>query len=48
VIPEQIAVGQAWKIFGPDGKLLDDTLSQRFDRFTESLLESTQRLHPAA
>ena len=44
VIPEQIAVGQAWKAFGPDGKLLDESLSKRFDQFAQSLVDSTQKL----
>jgi len=44
VIPEQIAIGQSWKAFGKDGKLLDETLSQRFDQFAVSLMESTRKL----
>jgi FMN reductase len=44
VIPEQIAIGQAWKAFGEDGKLLDDKLSQRFDSFAQSLVENTRKL----
>lgn len=44
VIPEQIAIGQAWKAFSPDGKLLDEKLSQRFDSFAQSLVVSTQKL----
>lgn len=44
VIPEQIAVGQSWKAFGKDGKLLDEKLSQRFDQFAVSLMESTRKL----
>lgn len=44
VIPEQIAVGQAWKAFSPEGKVLDDTLSQRFDQFAQSLVEHTRKL----
>ncbi len=48
VIPEQIAIGQVWKAFGPDGKLLDEKLSQRFDQFAQSLVESTRKLRSAA
>ncbi|MBD2183238.1 NADPH-dependent FMN reductase [Aerosakkonema funiforme] len=48
VIPEQIAIGQVWKAFGPDGKLLDEKLSQRFDGFAQSLVESTRKLRSAA
>lgn len=44
VIPEQIALGQVWKAFGEDGKLLDENLSQRFDAFAQSLVENTRRL----
>lgn len=44
VIPEQIAVGQSWKAFDKDGKLLDEKLSQRFDQFAESLVENTRKL----
>jgi FMN reductase len=43
VIPEQIAVGQAWKAFS-DGKILDEKLSQRFDQFAQSLVENTRKL----
>jgi NAD(P)H-dependent FMN reductase len=44
VIPEQIAIGQAWKAFSPDGKLLDEKLSERFDEFARSLVENTRKL----
>jgi FMN reductase len=44
VIPEQIAIGQAWKAFDSDGKLLDENLSQRFDKFAQSLVENTRKL----
>ena len=44
VIPEQVAVGQAWKAFDQEGKLLDEKLSQRFDKFAQSLVESTRKL----
>ncbi len=45
VIPEQIAVGQAWKSFNDEGKLLDEKLSQRFDQFAQSLVENTEKLN---
>jgi FMN reductase len=48
VIPEQIAIGQAWKAFDSDGNLLDEKLSERFDEFAESLVENTQKLRKAA
>ncbi len=44
VIPEQIAIGQAWKAFSPEGKLLDEKLSERFDDFAKSLVENTRKL----
>ncbi len=44
VIPEQIAIGQAWKAFDQEGKLLDEKLSQRFDQFAQSLVENTGKL----
>jgi FMN reductase len=44
VIPEQIAIGQAWKAFDSEGKLLDENLSQRFDKFAQSLVENTRKL----
>ncbi|MUH01490.1 NADPH-dependent FMN reductase [Scytonema sp. UIC 10036] len=44
VIPEQVAIGQAWKAFSPEGKLLDEKLSQRFDQFAQSLVENTRKL----
>jgi FMN reductase len=47
-IPEQVAIGQAWKAFGEDGKLLDETLSKRFDAFALSLVESTRKLQGVA
>jgi FMN reductase len=44
VIPEQIGIGQVWKAFSPEGKLLDEKLSQRFDQFAQSLLDNTRKL----
>ncbi|KJH71926.1 NADPH-dependent FMN reductase [Aliterella atlantica] len=44
VIPEQIAIGQAWKAFSPDGKIVDEKLSQRFDAFAQSLVDNTRKL----
>jgi FMN reductase len=43
-IPEQVAIGQAWQAFTPDGKLVDDKLSQRLDLFASSLVENTRKL----
>jgi FMN reductase len=44
VIPEQVAIGQAWKAFDNDGTLLDESLSKRFDQFAQSLVENTKKL----
>jgi FMN reductase len=44
VIPEQIAIGQAWSAFNGEGKLLDEKLSQRFDQFAQSLVDNTRKL----
>ncbi|MDJ0573628.1 MAG: NADPH-dependent FMN reductase [Xenococcaceae cyanobacterium MO_234.B1] len=44
VIPEQIAVGQAWQAFNEEGKLLDEKLSKRFDQFAQSLVNNTGKL----
>ncbi|GAB4532544.1 MAG: NAD(P)H-dependent oxidoreductase [Pleurocapsa sp.] len=44
VIPEQIAIGQAWQAFDEEGKLLDEKLSQRFDRFAQSLVDNTRKI----
>lgn len=44
VIPDQIAIGQAWNSFADDGKLLDTKLSERMERFAQNLYEYTQKL----
>jgi FMN reductase len=44
VIPEQIAIGQAYSAFTPEGKLVDEKLSQRFDQFAQSLVDNTRKL----
>lgn len=44
VIPEQIAIGQAWKAFNAEGELLDENVSKRFDQFAKSLVENTAKL----
>jgi FMN reductase len=43
-IPEQVAIGQAWKAFGDDGELLDASLAKRLDGFAQSLVENTRKL----
>ena len=44
VIPEQIAVGQAWQAFDSSGKLKDAKLAERFDKFAQSLVDNTVKL----
>lgn len=44
VIPEQIAIGQAWNAFDKTGELTDEKLSQRLDAFVKSLVENTKKL----
>ena len=44
VIPEQIAIGQAWKAFSSDGKIVDDKLQERFDQFAQSLVDNTRKI----
>ena len=48
VIPEQVAIGQAWKAFNEEGKLVDEKLNQRLDKFVQSLVENTPRLRAAS
>jgi FMN reductase len=48
VIPEQVAIGQAWKAFDADGNLADEKLAERLDGFAKSLVESTQKLRGVA
>jgi FMN reductase len=43
-IPEQVAIGQAWQAFTPDGKISDEKLSQRLDLFASSLVDNTRKL----
>jgi NAD(P)H-dependent FMN reductase len=45
VIPEQIGLGQAWKVFNEEGEILDEKLSQRFDAFARSLVDHTRKLN---
>jgi FMN reductase len=47
VIPDQVAIAQAWKAFDSTGNLVDPKLSERFDHFVESLYESTKKLRGA-
>lgn len=44
VIPEQVAIGQAWKSFGKDGELADEALIKRLEQFAQSLVQNTKKL----
>lgn len=44
VIPEQVAIGQAWKAFDQEGKLVDEKLKERCEQFAISLVETTKKL----
>lgn len=44
VLPEQIAIGQAWQAFTPSGELKDEKLGERFDQFAQSLVKNTALL----
>ena len=44
VIPEQVAIGQAWQAFDKEGKLTDEKLAKRFDAFAQSLVDNTVKL----
>ncbi|MEO1340862.1 MAG: NADPH-dependent FMN reductase [Cyanobacteria bacterium J06635_13] len=48
VIPEQIAIGQAWQAFDETGKLKDEKLGERFDKFAQSLVDNTALLSGSA
>lgn len=42
VIPEQIAIGQAWQAFDESGQIRDEKLDRRFDAFARSLVETAE------
>lgn len=46
VIPEQVAIGQAWQAFTPEGKLKDAKLDERLDKLIASWLQASERLRP--
>jgi FMN reductase len=48
VIPEQVAIGQAWKAFDDQGKIVDEKLSQRLDGLAQSLYDNTRKLRGVA
>ncbi len=48
VVPEQVAIGQAWQVFDDGGKLTDAKLSQRLDGLAQSLYDNTRKLRGLA
>jgi FMN reductase len=44
MIPEQVAIGQAWKAFDAEGNLTDAKLEERLAELAKSLVETAQRL----
>lgn len=44
MIPEQVAIGQAWQAFDANGHLQDSKLAERLDKFVDSLVVTTQKL----
>ncbi|HEY9761994.1 MAG TPA: NADPH-dependent FMN reductase [Trichocoleus sp.] len=48
VIPEQVAIGQAWNAFDENGQIKDKKLAERLEQFAKSLLRHVQRLGQAA
>ncbi|HSM83585.1 MAG TPA: NAD(P)H-dependent oxidoreductase [Nodosilinea sp.] len=44
VVPEQVAIGQAWQAFDNQGKIVDERLSQRLDGLAQSLYDNTRKL----
>lgn len=48
VIPEQIAIGQAWQAFDESGQLKDEKLEERFDKFAQSLVTNAELLSKQA
>jgi FMN reductase len=44
MIPEQVAIGQAWKAFDGEGNLTDPKLEERLAELAKSLVDTAQRL----
>ncbi|AHB88682.1 NADPH-dependent FMN reductase SsuE family [Thermosynechococcus sp. NK55a] len=47
VIPEQVAIGQAWQAFTPEGQLSDPKLEERVDKLIASWIQTTRQLREA-
>ncbi|WP_460194361.1 NADPH-dependent FMN reductase [Thermosynechococcus sp. FA-CM-4201] len=48
VIPEQVAIGQAWQAFTPEGELSDPKLDERVDKMIASWIQTTRQLREAS
>lgn len=48
MIPEQVAIGQAWKAFDAEGNLTDPKLRQRLEELAQSLVDAAQQLRKTA
>lgn len=48
VIPEQVAIGQAWQAFTPEGQLRDSKLDERVDKMIASWIQTTRQLREAS
>lgn len=44
VVPEQVAIGQAWKQFDPQGKLTDPQLQERIEKLAFSVIDTARKL----
>lgn len=44
VIPEQVAIAQAWQAFDDTGEFADAKLAKRLDEFAQSLVTNTEKL----
>lgn len=47
VIPEQVAIGQAWQAFTAEGQLRDVKLDERLDKMIASWIQTTRKLREA-
>ncbi|MGB8700388.1 MAG: NADPH-dependent FMN reductase, partial [Thermosynechococcaceae cyanobacterium] len=42
--PEQVAIGQAWKVFDGEGRLTDPKMEERLTALAQSLVQATRQL----
>ncbi|UFP93605.1 NADPH-dependent FMN reductase [Gloeobacter morelensis] len=48
VVPEQVAIGQAWKQFDAEGNLTDPKLKDRLDKLAHALVKAARMLRTTA